>query len=249
VQCWVPSPRTEPERRAIAHLGSLIGRFERDQRFTHTVAKLEKGWQAFCELRDVLRIANDELPRAEGRYHQIEFPALEAQRLEDIKSAVEAYLAQLRVRVATDGAGTAVNPSPSAVVLKYFERYGAHLFGHPTYRDDKGVIVRIVERTDNVAECLFGRQKHQLRRRVGRAHLGRDLEDQPAQAALAANLQHSDYVRVVCGSLDNLPEAFVELDHSGFDWHTPLSRGNRDSALNRRVKALLAAPEQPLPRH
>ncbi len=245
-QCWVGSPRTQPERRAIAHLSAIINRFERDQRFAHAAAKLEKGWQAFCELRDVLRISNDELPRAEGRYHQIEFPALEAQRLADIQHALDDYQAELRVRVETHGAGNAVNLSPSAIILKYFKRYGAHLFGHPTCRDDNGVILRVVERTNNVPECFFGRQKQQLRRRVGRAQLGRDLEDQPAQVALAANLHHADYVRVVCGSLDNLPEAFAGLDQCGFDQHTPLSRGNRDSALNRRVKALVAADEQPL---
>ena len=159
------------------------------------VAKLEKGWQAFCELRDVLRISNEELPRAEGRYHQIEFPAFEAQRLTDIENAVKQYRVELGERVERTGAGNAVNPSPSALVLKYFARYGTHLFGHPTGHDENGVTVKVVERTNNVAECFFGRKKQQLRRRVGRAQLGRDLEDQPAQAALAENLNHADYVR------------------------------------------------------
>jgi len=69
--------------------------------------------------------------------------------------------------------------------------------------------------------------------------LGRDLEDQPAQAALVANLQHPEYVRVVCGSLDNLPTAFAELDEQALDRTTPLSRNNRDSALLRRVRTLV----------
>ncbi len=245
VQCWLPGPRTQPERRAIAHLGAIVNRCDRDERFLGAVAKLEIGWQAFCELRDVLRISNDELPRAEGRYHQIEFPAFEAQRLTDIEKAVEQYRAELRERVESTGAGNAVNPSPSAVVLKYFARYDAHLFGHPTCRDENGVIVKVVERTNNVAECFFGRKKQQLRRRVGRAQLGRDLEDQPAQAALAENLHHADYVRVLCGSLEHLHEAFAALDHNGCDSDIPLSRGNRNSPLHRRIKALLAAPQQP----
>lgn len=194
-------------------------------------------------------LTNNELPRAEGRYHQIEFPDLEAQRLKDIENAVEDYQAELGERVERTGAGNAVNPSPSAVILKYFERYGARLFGHPSWRDDNGVIIKVVERTNNVAECFFGRNKQQLRRRVGRAHLGRDLEDQPAQAALAANLQYPDYVRVLCGSLEHLHEAFAELDHNGSDLNAPLWRGNRNSALQRRIKVLLAACEQPLMCH
>ena len=42
--------------------------------------------------------------------------------------------------------------------------------------------------TDNIAVHFFALSKEKLRRRLGHAHLSRDLEDQPAQAALAANL-------------------------------------------------------------
>jgi hypothetical protein len=90
--------------------------------------------------------------------------------------------------------------------------------------------VAIVERTNNVPEHFFGHEKQHLRRRLGRANLGRDLEDQPAQAALAANLRHPQYVRVLCGSLDQLPIAFTELDEQALAQTTPLSRSNRDSA-------------------
>ncbi len=117
--------------------------------------------------------------------------------------------------------------------------YGKYLFGHPTLRDEDGTILAVVERTDNVPEHFFGSEKRKLRRRLGRAHLGRDLEDQPAQAALGANLQHPEYVRVTCGSLDNLATAFAELDEQTLERTTPLSRSNRDSALLRRVRMLV----------
>ena len=97
----------------------------------------------------------------------------------------------------------------------------------------------IVERTDNVLEHFFGNEKQHLRRRLGRANLGRDLEDQPAQAALAANLRHPDYVRALCGSLDQLPVAFAELDEQALARATPLSRSNRDSKLQHRIRELL----------
>ncbi len=102
----------------------------------------------------------------------------------------------------------------------------------------------IVERTNNVPEHFFGREKQHLRRRLGRANLGRDLEDQPAQAALAANLRQPDYVRVLCGSLDHLPMAFAELDEQAFEQVTPLSRSNRDSNLQRRIRARLKAEKR-----
>ena len=232
-QCWLPTPRTQPERRAVSHLTSLVNRFERDARFAAAMLKLETGWQAFSELRDVLQLTNAELPNGKIRYHQLEFPALEATRLEMIEHAAKEYQGELRERI------TNTNPSPATIILKYFERYGDHLFGHPALRDEDGAIVAVVERTDNVPEHFFGAQKQKLRRRVGRAYLGRDLEDQPAQVALVANLQHLDYVQVVCGSLENLAPAFAELDEEALDRATPLSRDNRDSALLRTVRRLV----------
>ena len=237
--CWVPCPRSEPERRAIAHLCTLINRFDRDKRFATAATRLEKGWQGFCELRDVLQLTNAELPNGDARYHQIALPTLEASRLRQIQEAVKAYQKELCERLATNSQEYAIAPAPAAVILKYFERYGDHLFGHPTRRDADGTVLAVVERTNNVPEHFFGQEKHKLRRRLGRAHLARDLEDQPAQAALASNLQHSDYVRLLCGSLDNLPTAFAELDERALEQAMPISRNNRDTGLQRRIRKLL----------
>ena len=75
---------------------------------------------------------------------------------------------------------------------------------------------------------------------MGRANLGRDLEDQPAQAVLASNLLHSDYVRVLCGSLEHLPAAFAEFDQGTPGEPSPLQRSNRDTGLLKRIGALIA---------
>ena len=238
-QCWVQGPRTLPERRALDHLATLVRRFDQDHRFTTAVTRLEAGWQAFCELRDVLQLSNTELPRADGRAHQRELAPLEARRLREIEAALRDYRAELAERIVSTHNEGALSTSPSAVIMKYLDRYGTHLFGHPTRRDEEGAIVAIVERTNNVPEHFFGEEKQHLRRRLGRAHLGRDLEDQPAQAALAANLRHPDYVRVLCGSLDHLPMAFAELDEQALEQATPLSRSNRDTKLQQRIRALL----------
>ena len=164
-----------------------------------------------------------------------------------IAQAAEAYQQELRERIANTEHANLPNPSPANIILKYFERYGEHLFGHPALRDEDGTIVAVVERTDNVPGHFFGDQKQKLRRRVGRAHLGRDLENQPAQVALVANLQHTDYVRIVCGSLENLAPTFAELDEEALDQATPLSRDNRNSALLRTVRMLVKNGPKALP--
>ena len=38
------------------------------------------------------------------------------------------------------------------------------------------------------------------------------MENLPPDAMLVSNLNHPDYVKIVCGSLDGLPEAFAKLD-------------------------------------
>ena len=238
-QCWVQGSRTLPERRAVDHLATLVRRFDKDNRFTTAVTRLEEGWQAFCELRDVLQLSNAELPRADVRAHQRALAPLEACRMCEIEAALRDYRAELAKRIASSQREGSLSTSPSTVIVKYLDRYGERLFGHPTRCNEEGTIVAIVERTNNVPEHFFGQEKQHLRRRLGRANLGRDLEDQPAQAALAANLRHPDYVRVLCGSLDHLPMAFAELGEQALAQATPLSRSNRDSKLQHRIRALL----------
>jgi DNA-binding transcriptional MerR regulator len=238
-QGWVSLPRTLPERRAIEHLASLVRRFDKEGRFATAITRLERGWQAFCELRDVLQLSNAELPRADVRAQQRELVPLEARRMQEIKTALSDYRAELDERIARLQRDGSLSTSPYPVIVKYLDRYKDHLFGHPVRYDADGTMVAIVERTNNVLEHFFGDEKQHLRRRLGRAHLGRDLQDQPAQAALVANLRHPDYVRVLCGSLDHLPTAFAELDDQDLLQANPLSRTSRDTTLLQRIRAWL----------
>ena len=82
--------------------------------------------------------------------------------------------------------------------------------------------------------CGLAAGKQALRRRLGRAHLGRDLEDQLPQVALVANLH---YVRILCGNLDQLPQAFAALDCPAKPDPPRLQRNNRDAPLRRRNRA------------
>ncbi|MBI4872255.1 MAG: hypothetical protein HY814_11890, partial [Candidatus Riflebacteria bacterium] len=234
---WVPCPRSQPEWRAVRCLEGLVARLDRDTRVPQTIKELDHAWQAFDELRVTLRLTDADLPGADAGHRPIENPALQAQRLAAIERAVDAYRDDLRRNVAASAA-PGCGRSPHDLVLDYLDRYRPHLFGHPVVCDEAGQIVAVVQRTNNPAEHFFGRAKQGLRRRLGRAHRGRDLQQQPAQAAYAANLRHPDYVRLLCGSLDNLPAAFAALDIQAIDEHR-LVRDHRDSALIRRARALL----------
>ncbi len=95
----------------------------------------------------------------------------------------------------------------------------------------------VVVRTSNVLEQFFATAEQALRPRLGRAHLGRDLEDQPPQLALVANLHDPHYVRILCGSLDQLPQAFAALDCPTKPDPSRLQRNRRDAPLRRRNRA------------
>ncbi|MCP4287607.1 MAG: hypothetical protein GY792_24735 [Gammaproteobacteria bacterium] len=235
---WLPLPRSQVERRVLKQLANVIARLDPAQRLGWVVPKLESGWQAFCELRDILRLSDAELPRGDMRYLATrEFPEMAMARLRDIEKTTMAYRKEIRKRVADN---TSNSSAPETIILNDLDRYINHLFGHPARLDEHGNIIAMVERTNNVAEHFFGADKQKLRRRLGRANLGRDLEDQPAQAALTSNLRHPDYVRLISGSLENLPATFAELDQEQYPDVSPLQRSNKDTKLRKRIGALVA---------
>ena len=242
---WVPAPRTRPEYRALRHLGYLAPRIQRDRHLLALLESLEERWRRFCELRDVLRLSNAHLPHGQPRARSGELPALELLRLEQIKLAVEAYQAELEKDLPPEERNAKRPSSPQGIILKALKCHGAHLFGHPARIGADGQIAAVVDRTNNILEQFFGEEKRRLRHRLGRAHLGRDLEQQPAQVALVANLRSAAYVRVLCGSLDHLPAALAALDSEASAKPTALVRDHRGKKLRHYVRKLLAVTAPP----
>ena len=92
-------------------------------------------------------------------------------------------------------------------------------------------------RTNNPAGQFFSQAKRQLRRCLGCTNLGRDMQDQPAQAVPATNLIDPRYVEIVCGLLDELPRAFAAPEHSGAATTRPgLDRNRTPADLRRRIR-------------
>jgi hypothetical protein len=98
------------------------------------------------------------------------------------------------------------------LILSHLKDHGPYLWGHAIcLPEHAGNGIRLVDRTNNILEDLFGGMKHQERRRSGRKNLTQDLENLPPEAALTSNLRCPDYVSIVCGSLDRLHEAFSNI--------------------------------------
>jgi hypothetical protein len=241
IEQWIRLPRKATETRAIECLQHLVKRFENVPRFSATIKELDARWTAFCELRDVLRLSKAELPRGDIRTMQTQLPALEMLRLQQIKQAVEQYTSHIEKHVAAKKKAAKRSKTAAGIILSYLQQYYPFLFGHPLKQDEQGCVVAIVERTNNVAEHFFGKEKQQLRRRVGRGQLGRDLDDQPAQVALVANLRDPEYVHHLVGSIEKLPEAFADLSNAILPEQLTLNRENRNSQLHRILREMLEA--------
>ncbi|MDJ0765711.1 MAG: hypothetical protein QNJ97_22195 [Myxococcota bacterium] len=188
IEQWIRRPRKAAETRAIECLQTLVERLENIPRFTNTLEELNARWTAFCELRDVLRLSKAELPRGDTRTMQPQLPVLEMRRLQQIKQAVEQYTTDMEKRAQAKKKRAKRSKTAASIILGYLQQYYPFLFGHPQKLDEDGCVVAVVQRTNNAAEHFFGREKQQLRRRVGRGQLGRDLEDQPAQVTLVPKL-------------------------------------------------------------
>jgi hypothetical protein len=69
----------------------------------------------------------------------------------------------------------------------------------------------------------------------GKKRLNREVDALPGHALLVFNLKTVEYVKLVCGSLDRLPEAFAQLAHDG---NIPSPAGTRSAAtiLDRKTR-------------
>ena len=211
-------------------------------------ARLDHNWTQFRALRSVLRLPAEELPRGAPPARSLpRQPEQAAARLQAIASDLRRYRENLRQRVRTAAAQGLGRSRSERIILRYPERYGDGLCGHPVARDGEGRAVAVADRTSNVIEQFFGRAKQGLRRRPGRVHPGRDMEDQPAQTALTANLRHPDYVQILCGTLDQLPQAFAQLDSQTSSQPPRLQRKNRYEQLRRRNRAWAKQARCPSP--
>jgi hypothetical protein len=197
--------------RALRRLGRVLDPLLREPDFAEKAKSLRLRAVLFDRLRDALRLT----PKPDGRNHTPPPSAAsveEATALGDIRKAVEGYRSWLRSTRPERGPAKDRREATD-IILRHFEDHERYLWGHVIGLRGKGTrAIRLVDRTNNLEEGFFHKLKHGERRRSGRKILTQDLEQLPAAAALATNLDCRDYVEIVCGSLDRLAEAFAAFD-------------------------------------
>ena len=101
------------------------------------------------------------------------------------------------------------------IIVRHLDKYWEGLFGHCLELGDPDHRVLMVQRTNNMSERFFRGVKRFMRRITGKKKLNREVDALAGQAFLIFNLKTPAYVKLICGSLDNLAQAFAELSQNG----------------------------------
>jgi len=207
-EAFICGPRGNRQAfKAIERLHRIVVLVRSEVPFQRPVRILETRQQHFTELREALRL-KPKIKRDLPKTHQQSTP----DELRDIEAAVTKFVRSLRKQRPERGPAKAKRDGID-IILDHIDRHGQHLWGHLIHiPKSAGGGDRVVERTNNLLEGFFRGGKQGERRRSGRKNLTQDLEQLPEEAALAANLKQPDYVKIVCGTLEDLPRAFATLD-------------------------------------
>jgi hypothetical protein len=209
--------------KALERLHRIVEPVRSELPFQAPVRTIQRRARLFDELRDALRLQVKVPPRQLADPPDAQHQLAE---LRDVQKAVEELETSLQQRRPERGPAEDLREAID-LILEHLERHGPSLWGHVIALPAKvGGGIRLVERTNLLLESFFHEIKHGERRRSGRKVLTQDLEQLPASAVLARNLTKPDYVAILCGTLDDLPRAFAQLDAA-----------NRSRSLPARLRA------------
>jgi hypothetical protein len=205
---------------ALERLHGIVRVVRSELPFQRPARTLERRARLHDELRRALRLRPKRPPTVPGAADTQQ----QAVELRDVKKAVQQLTRSLARRRPERGPAQDEREAID-IVLEHFARHGPSLWGHViTLPAAAGGGIRLVERTNVLLENLWHEIKRGERQRSGRKVLTQDFEQLPAAALLARNLTRPDYVALLCGSLDNLADAFADLDAADSSLSLPARR-------------------------
>ena len=204
--------RRPPAGKALCRAVQRLARLLDPVVTTKGFSEISKTLSARAKLLYALRVALRLNPKPSGDDESHLCVEQAAAKLRDIRKALRTLKRSLRKRRPARGPAEDTRAAID-LILAHLKEHENSLWGQVIkLPKNAGGGICIVARTNNLLETFFHRMKHGERRRSGRKVLTDDFEHLPAEAALAYNLTKPDYVEILCGSLEKLPEAFADLD-------------------------------------
>ena len=228
IDAFLRKPPTDKDAyRTLHRLARILDPAARETTFSLAASTLRRRAELLDELRTALRL------HPVGANTTAQDPATSPQQLNDIQAAVHKLTTSLQERRPQRGPAQDTRQAIDQI-LAHLDRHGSSLWGHTiTLPVEAGGGLRLVPRTNNLLESFYRSMKQGERRRSGRRILADDFEHLPPEAALARNLLCSDYVEILCGSIQNLPRAFADLDAQGRVRHAvPDTAANQENGAD-----------------
>jgi len=208
---YMNQPQTDkPVLKALKRLVRVLDSVISDSSFERIHQTLSYRFKLFTELRTALKLNLDD---ATNKVKPgVQEPQSVARELNDIKKSLRKYKASLQRQYPRRGPAKKQRQAIDKI-LKHLNEHEKNLWGHVIQmKKSAGEGFKIVCRTNNSLENFNGRLKQEERKRSGRKILTKDFEDLPEGMPLIKNLKKSDYVEILCGSLENLPAEIAKLD-------------------------------------
>ena len=185
-----------------------------------TIQYLNTMDNTFTELRKVLRLEKTDIYKDEKDKKSPD----KLEVIAKLKEETSSFRRTLEQRLETDVCSD-TQKYATRVILNYFDKYECYLFDHffilhdetediISHDDSENVTIKLINRTNNILENFYKKQKQQIRRRTGLKNLGFIFEHLFPAASMVANFQNPIYQQTV---LDNktrgdLVDRFSALD-------------------------------------
>ncbi|MFC1766764.1 hypothetical protein ACFL6U_32405 [Planctomycetota bacterium] len=232
--------RTPPGEKFLMGLYGILDSFLQSRKLLQAVRQVQTADALFTRLREALRLAAQDSTKGLQGTPRFLNPEQARQAEADIRCYRQDLCRERKKQIPTQ------KSKGIELILQHLDKYWDGLFGHCLELGEPDHRYLMVQRTNNMSERFFRSVKRFLRRITGKKKLNREVNALTGQAFLIFNLKVPDYVKLICDSLENLPQAFAELSLNGeFPKHARLpsprildrkSRCSRDFPC--RVKAV-----------
>ncbi|MDR2571599.1 MAG: hypothetical protein LBD23_15085 [Oscillospiraceae bacterium] len=201
-----------------------------------TVQDLNAMIDAFTELRDIMRLEKTDVYKQEKDKKVPD----ELEVIAKLKEETSRYCSILNERL-DKGVGTEAHTDAFRIILNYFGKYERYLFNHfvTSYDASGNIIIKLINRTNNIMEKSYRDQKHKIRRRTGAKNLGFIFEHLFPASAMMPNLENPVYQQTVLNNKTrgDLIDSFSSLDDVMNYLDTPMFQDDLDVVGGRLPKA------------
>jgi len=187
--------------RCLGYLSEKLETYMSDPEIITASSLYETAFEIFTDIRSSLRLLNADKSKA-PIYETYEISPLEQ---EEILSNIFALKIKLNEDKQKNGDESA--KALYDIALKHIVKYEPYLINESGLNFDNKKIVR----STNKLEQHWGAAKRIKRQITGKKKLNRELNALPKEYMLVQNLNNPDYVEVVLGNIEKLPQKLAEV--------------------------------------